>query len=325
MRKTCLKMVYELAKKDKRIFFIGSDPGSGTLDEFKKEMPDRFFIEGISEANLVGMAAGLALEGKIVYVNTIATFMTRRCYEQIVLDACLHNANIRLIGTGAGLVYAPLGPTHQAIEDLAIMRAIPNMTVVAVADAEEMKRLMPLTVNHKGPIYIRLAKGEDPIVSSSRHSFEIGKAILMRKGSDALIITTGITLRLALEAADELAKQGIQAGVLHVHTLKPIDKKAIIENASQVPVIVTVEEHTIINGLGSAVAEIISEANFNPAKSFRRLGIPDVFAEHYGSQENLMTEFGISSKELVKTIKELRKKDGEAGKKIGKKAGKPGH
>ena len=133
MRQMCLDMVYELAKEDPRIFFIGSDLGANTLDKFKEEMPSRFLMEGISEANVVGMATGMALEGKIPYVNTIATFITRRCYEQVVLDASLHNVNVRLIGNGGGLVYAPLGPTHLAIEDLAIMRAIPNMTIVALS------------------------------------------------------------------------------------------------------------------------------------------------------------------------------------------------
>src|SRR5213592_787712 len=149
MRKTCLDMVYELARKDERIFFIGSDLGIGTLKQFKAEMPDRFLMEGVSEANVVGVAAGLALEGKIVYVNTIATFLTRRCFEQVALDLCLHNANVRLIGNGGGVVYAPLGPTHLAIDDLAIMRAVPNMTIVAPCDADEMGRLMPLTLSHR--------------------------------------------------------------------------------------------------------------------------------------------------------------------------------
>src|SRR2546425_5843786 len=144
-------MVYELAKKDERIVFIGSDLGIGTLDNFRKEMPNRFFMEGVSEANIVGMAAGLALEGRIVYVNTIATFITRRCFEQVVLDLGLHNANVRLIGSGGGVVYAPLGPTHLAIDDIAIMRAIPNMTIVAPCDANEMGRLMPLTLDSHGP------------------------------------------------------------------------------------------------------------------------------------------------------------------------------
>jgi len=169
MRKTCLDMVYELAQEDDRIFFIGSDLGFGTLKDFKENIPERFFMEGVSEANLVGMGCGLAHEGKIVYVNTIATFLSRRCFEQIVLDAGLHKANIRLIANGGGLVYAPLGPTHLAIDDIAILRAIPGMTIVAVADANEMRRFMPQTVDYPGPIYIRLAKGHDhPLVRAHK-------------------------------------------------------------------------------------------------------------------------------------------------------------
>ena len=305
MRQTCLNMVYELAKADERVFFIGSDLGVGTLQKFKDDMPDRFFMEGVGEANLIGMAAGLAMEGKITYVNTIATFLTRRCFEQIVLDACLHNANIRLIANGGGTVYAPLGPTHLAIEDMAILRAIPNMTIVAPADADEMRRFMPLTVDYQGPIYIRLAKGYDPIVTNDDTPFEIGKAIPMREGSDALIVTTGITLKSALEAAEALSQDGFEAGVLHVHTVKPLDVDAILASAARVPVIVTVEEHSIIGGLGGAVAEIIAEAGFDPAKRFKRLGIPDVFPDEYGSQDSLMARYSITTKQLVSTIAEL--------------------
>jgi len=305
MRQMCLDMVYELAKEDPRIFFIGSDLGANTLDKFKEEMPSRFFMEGISEANVVGMATGLALEGKIVYVNTIATFITRRCYEQVVLDASLHNVNVRLIGNGGGLVYAPLGPTHLAIEDLAIMRAIPNMTIVAPADADEMRRFMPLTVDHQGPIYIRLGKGYDPIVSNDDVPFEIGKAIPMRQGTDALILTTGITLKVGLEAAGLLEKQGINAGVLHVHTIKPLDVDGILEQCANVRSVVAVEEHTVIGGLGSAVAEIISEAGFDPAKQFKRIGLPDVFPDQYGSQESLMERYSITATEVARVTRGL--------------------
>src|SRR5437762_18872 len=209
MRKTCLDMVYELAKKDQRIFFIGSDLGVGTLKKFKAEMPERFLMEGVSEANVVGMAAGLALEGKIVYVNTIATFLTRRCFEQVVLDLCLHNANVRMIANGGGVVYAPLGPTHLAIEDMAILRSIPNMTIVAPCDADEMRRVMPLTVEHNGPMYIRLGKGGDPIVSTDAVPFQVGRAIPMALGDDALLVSTGITLKIALDAAASLERDGI--------------------------------------------------------------------------------------------------------------------
>lgn len=305
MRQTCLNMVHELAKEDERIFFIGSDLGVGVLDQFKNEIPDRFFMEGVSEASIIGMATGLALEGKIPYVNTIATFITRRCYEQILLDACLHNVKVRLIGNGGGMVYAPLGPTHLATEDLAILRAAPNMTILAPADADEMRRLMPLTVDHKGPIYIRLAKGYDPIVTNDDYPVAIGKSIPMREGKDALIVTTGITLRSGLEAAETLSRDGIQASVLHCHTVKPLDEEAILSRANQTSVIVTVEEHSVIGGLGSAVAELISEAWFDSPKRFKRIGIPDVFPDEYGSQDTLMDRYSINATEVALVVKKL--------------------
>ncbi|MQF95131.1 MAG: transketolase [SAR202 cluster bacterium] len=302
MRQTCLNMVHELAKTDERIFFIGSDVGAGTLDGFKNDMPDRFFMEGISEAHIIGMAGGLALEGNIPYVNTIATFLTRRCFEQLVVDLGLHNANVRLIANGGGLVYAPLGPTHEAIEDLAILRSIPNMTILAPADADEMRRFMPLTVDYPGPIYIRLGKGYDPIVSNDKNVVEIGKAIPMQEGKDALILTTGVTLQRGLEAADVLNERGLTPSVLHLPTVKPLDTEAILDHAAGVSVIVTVEEHTILGGLGSAVAEIIAETGFNPAKRFKRIGIPDVFPDEYGSQDSLMDRYNINARSIADTV-----------------------
>jgi transketolase len=305
MRKRCLDEVYELAKKDERIVFIGSDLGVGTLDQFKNELPDRFFMEGVSEANLVGMAAGLALEGKIVYVNTIATFLTRRCFEQNVLDLGLHNANVRLIANGGGVVYAPLGPTHLAIDDIAIMRAIPNMTVVAPCDANEMARLMPLTVEHRGPVYIRLGKGGDPIVSTDAALFEIGRAISIIRGDDALLVSTGITLKIALDAAAGLEAQGISAGVLHMPTVKPLDVGAFLAHAAPVEAIVSIEEHSVIGGLGGALAEIVAEAAFDPAKRFKRIGIPDVFPHGYGSQATMMAQCGITAERTMIVVREL--------------------
>lgn len=305
MRKVCLDMVYELAKRDERVCFIGSDLGAGTLQRFKVEFPDRFFMEGVSEATIIGMAAGLAMEGRIPYVNTIATFLTRRCFEQIVIDLCLHHANVRLIGNGGGLVYAPLGPTHLAIDDVAILRAIPNMTIIAPADANEMRRLMPQTLGHQGPIYIRLAKGNDPMVTREDGPFEIGKAVPMREGSDALIATTGVTLKLALDAAEALREQGIEAAVLHLPTIKPLDTHAVLQYAAAVPVVVAIEEHTVLGGLGSAIAEVIAEANFAPAKRFKRIGIPDVFPDQYGSQASLMKRYGITTEQLTSTVTSL--------------------
>lgn len=305
MRKTCLDMVYELAKTDPRIVFIGSDLGVGTLNQFKQEMPDRFFMEGVSEANMIGMAAGLALEGKIVYANTIATFLTRRCFEQVALDLCLHDVRVRLIGNGGGLVYAPLGPTHLAFEDIAMFRALPRMTILAPADANEMRRMMPLTVEHPGPIYIRIAKGGDPIVTNDSTPFVVGKAFPMRQGSDALIVTTGVMLKRALDAAELLRAEGLEASVLHVPTVKPLDGVTVLDYAARVPAIVTVEEHTIIGGLGSAIAELLGEANFSAPKRFKRIGIPDTFPDQYGSQDSLLARYDITANNIVHNIHKL--------------------
>lgn len=305
MRKTCLDCIYALAKGDQRIVFVGSDLGAGTLDAFRRELPERFFMEGISEQHVVGMAAGLALEGRIPYVNTIATFLTRRCLDQVVLDLCLQGAAVRLVGNGGGLVYAPLGPTHQAVEDIALMRAIPNMTIVVPADARELTALMPQTVDWPGPLYIRLAKGYDPIVTPEGHAPVLGKAFSARPGKDALVVTTGTCLGQALAVAERMAAQGREVGVLHLHTVKPFDREAFRSAAASAPVVVSLEEHSVIGGLGSAVAEELAEANFAAPKRFKRLGIPDVFPHNYGSQNQLKELYGISEAALAATLQEL--------------------
>ncbi len=318
MRKACLEMVFDLAKDDERIVFVGSDLGYGTLEEFGQELPDRFYMEGISEMNVVGMAAGLAMEGSVPYVNTIATFLTRRCYEQVAMDVCHANLPVRLIGNGAGLVYAPLGPTHEAIDDIAIMRALPNMTIVAPADAAEMRQFMRVSVEHAGPIYIRLAKGYDPIVTDPSAPFEIGKAVSMRTGPDALLVTTGIGLRICLEAAQLLSSGGIEAGVLHLPTIKPLDVESLLARIAEVPVTVSVEEHSIVGGLGSAVAELIAEAPFDVPKRFARIGIPDVFPHQYGTQNTQLEHFGITPRHVAAAVKSLAaqatRSPGRAGK-----------
>ena len=303
MRQTCLNTIYELAKRDPRVFFVGSDLGAGTLNRFREEMPDRFLMEGVSEANIVGVAAGLAMEGKIPYVHTIATFLTRRCFEQIVLDVGLHHVNVRLIGAGGGLVYAPLGPTHLAIDDLAIMRTVPNMTVIAPADAEEMRSATLLSVEHRGPVYIRMAKGSDPIVTAEAPAFAIGRARMLRHGRDALAVTTGIALQLALEAARTLAADGIDLAVLHMPTLKPFDRAALLAAVAEAPIVVTVEEHTLIGGLGSAVAEAVAEEGFTPPRRFTRIGIPDTFPEGFGSQASLMAHYGITAAAVAHAVR----------------------
>lgn len=308
MRKVCLDSVYHSAKTDPRVVFIGSDLGPGVLNAMKKEMPDRFFMEGVSEQHVIGMAAGLAMEGFIPYVNTIATFLTRRCYEQVALDLCLQDLPVRLIANGGGVVYAPLGPTHLAVEDLAIMRALPNMTVVAPCDADEMRRFMVKTVDWPHPIYIRLAKGGDEIVSREGDGFEIGKAILLREPGIGLFVTTGVMTQLALRAADQLAVEGLSCGVLHMHTVKPLDQAALHAWLPRVQRVVTVEEHTRIGGLGSAILEFCNDEMPEQAFKVRRIGIPDRFADQYGSQNSLLRHWGITMDSLCDTMrKQLRK------------------
>ena len=295
MRKTALDCVYELAKRDERVVFIGSDLGPGLLDAMKHAMPDRFFMEGVSEQHIIGMAAGLAMEGFIPYVNTIATFLTRRCYEQIALDLCLQNLPVRLIANGGGAVYAPLGPTHLAVEDLAIMRALPNMTVVAPCDANEMTRLMDATLDWKQPIYIRLAKGGDAIVSRATDHFEIGKAILISEPGQGLFISTGVMTQVAIKASEQLALEGLTCGVLHMHTIKPLDNEALSRLLPSVDGIVTLEEHTRIGGLGSSVLEFCNDYIPEQSPKITRIGIPDKFANQYGSQNSLLQYWGITT------------------------------
>jgi transketolase len=302
MRATCLNMVYELAKRDKRPLFIGSDLSPGLLGEMHKHMPDRWYMEGIAEANLIGMAAGLAMEGYMPFVNTIATFITRRCYEQVAVDLCLHELPVRLISNGGGLVYAPLGPTHLAIEDIAIMRALPNMTVTAVCDAKEMVRLMNCTLDWPNPIYIRLAKGGDPVVSRDENGFAIGKAIPMRKARSKraiVLMATGVMTTNCLAAAELLAKDGIDVSVLHFHTIKPLDEDAVLSFADGAELVVTVEEGTRIGGFGSAVTDAVTERLGSSTPPMLRLGLPDAFPHKYGQQEDLFEIYGLMPQQIA--------------------------
>ncbi len=303
MRRTSLDMVYELAKTDDRVVFIGSDLGPGVLDQFREEMPDRFFMEGVSEANIIGMAAGLALEGYVPYVNTIATFLTRRCFEQVAMDVCLHDLPVRLIANGGGFVYAPLGPTHIAIDDIALMRSLPNMTVVSPADAEEMKRAMPQTLDWAHPIYVRLGKGGDPIVSDEDAGFDIGKGIVMRRPGSVLIASSGVMTGRALEAAEMLAKSGVTCGVVHFHTIKPLDADLITDLARGVSSIFTLDEHLRSGGLGSAILETLSDTLGTQMPHVERLGVPDAFTREYGSQDTMMRSYGLQPFQIAETIR----------------------
>ena len=305
VRKACLETIHELARRDERVLFFGSDIGAGTLDGFRKEFPGRFFMEGVSEANIVGVMSGLAMNGWIPYLNTLAVFLTRRCYEQILLDAAMHRLPVRLCGSGGGVVYAPLGPTHLAFDDLALMRAIPGMTIIAPCDAEEMRRLAAQTLDWEGPVYVRFGKGGDPLVSDPALPCRIGRGVMMRGGSDALLVTTGITAQIALAAHAQLARLGVAAGVLHLHTVAPLDAALLLEAAAGVTAVVSVEEHNLTGGLGSAVAEVLAEANLPRAPRFRRLALTDGFHPEYGTQAGLLNHSGVSPEAVAHAVQKL--------------------
>jgi transketolase len=314
MRQTCVNMVHELARRDDRVVFIGSDLSPGLLAGMQEQFPDRFYMEGVSEQNVIGLAAGMALDGMIPYVNTIATFITRRCYEQVAVDLCVHDLPVRLIANGGGLVYAPLGPTHEAIEDIAIMRALPNMTVVAPADAEEMKRFMAVSLDWPHPIYIRLAKGGDEVVTRPEHGFSIGQAYLLREAESGnanpvLLVGTGVATAQALGAAELLAADGIACQVLHVPTVKPLDVATLEGLARTARLVITVEEHTVIGGLGSAVTDALVDRLDGRVPRMRRIGIPDRFASDYGNQEWLMEGFGLHAANIASVVRKAVRSD----------------
>ena len=304
MRKTSLEMVYEHACLDPRVVFIGSDVGPGTLSKFREEMPDRFFMEGISEANAVGMAAGLASEGYTVYVNTIAVFLTRRVYEQVALDVCLRNLNVRLIGNGGGMVYAPLGPTHMATDDIALMRALPNMTIIAPADVPEMRRLMRGLRTQTGPAYIRVGKGTEPEVTGHVEAPFAG-ACLMQEGAGVVVATTGITLHTALAAADQLAAAQLRPTLLHFPVVKPLDTDSLTLHLRDASALVVVEEHVPAGGLASAIAQwLVSRDDLRHVRT-RRIGLPDTFPNRYGSQAQLLEHYGITPLHIAETVQAL--------------------
>ncbi len=292
-------MVHELAKRDDRVVFIGSDLSPGLLADMKKELPHCHYMEGVSEALVVGMAAGMALDGFIPYINTIANFFTRRALEQIAIDLCLHDLPVRLIANGGGLIYAPLGPTHQATDDFALMRALSNMTIVVPADAAEMKRFMEVSVDWPHPIYIRLGDGRRTVIPDA--PFEIGKGYHVRKAIQAggpLLIGTGIGTVIALDAAEQM-----DVDVLHLPTVKPLDEDMIIDLGRRASVVVTIEEHSCIGGLGSAVTDLFArEFHQRLLPPIHRVALPDAFMHDYGTQESLLKDNGVSVEAVLKLI-----------------------
>ncbi|OUR93632.1 hypothetical protein A9Q84_19380 [Halobacteriovorax marinus] len=303
MRKMGLKTISEMAKKNDQVIFIGSDLGPGVLEDLKTERPEQFFMEGISEAHVLGMAAGLSMDGHIVYVNTIATFLVKRSLEQLAIDICAENLNVRLYGNGGGLVYGPLGYTHTCLDDFAILQGLPNITVLAPADEFEMQALMQDSLTHQGPIYIRLGKGGDPLVTKTKN-IKIGKAQYFgeSESGDILLVTTGIMLQRCLDIQKILAEKGLVAHVLHNSTVKPLDDKSLEHYAKSHKKVVVVEEHLKYGGLGSIVSQTLFEKEIFVKFAHFHLGTD--YVHEYGRQEELLEFFGVTPEVIAKKLLE---------------------
>jgi transketolase len=304
MRTAFIQTLIECARANERIWLLVGDLGYSVVEPFRQEFPDRFINVGVAEQNMTGVATGLALSGKIVFTYSIANFPTLRCLEQIRNDVCYHNLNVKIVAVGGGFAYGAQGMTHHATEGLAIMRALPSMTVVAPADPVETRLATRAIVDWTGPCYLQLGKASEAVVHQTPPAFNIGKAITVREGSDVTLITTGGILFNAVEAAEQLARQGIQARVLSMHTLKPLDTEAVLAAVQQTKAIITVEEHSLIGGLGSAVAEVLAELG-NSHITFRRIGIKDEFCQQVGSQEYLRGIYGLSVDGIVEVVRSL--------------------
>lgn len=288
-----------LGEKYKDIVVLDADLSEATKTiEFKNKFPDRFFDMGIAEQDLMGTAAGLALGGKIPFASTFAIFATGRAYDQIRNSICYSNLNVKIAATHAGITVGEDGASHQALEDIALMRVIPNLTVLSPSDDAETKYLLEEAVKYDGPVYIRLARPKTESIYEEGTKFEIGKAVCHGEGIDATIIATGVTVTEALKAQKELKENGIDIRVVDMHTIKPIDKEAIIKAAKETNKIITVEDHNIIGGLGSAVCEVLSESY--PTK-VTRLGINDEFGQS-GKWDELMEHYGITKERIIEEI-----------------------
>lgn len=302
MRNTFVETLITLAEQDDRIFLICGDLGFSVLEVFASKFPDRFLNAGVAEQNMTGLAAGLAMSGKIVFTYSIANFPVMRCLEQIRNDVCYHNVNVKVVAVGGGLAYGPQGYTHHGLEDLAVTRVLPNMTVVAPADPVETRLATRAIAAHNGPCYLRLGKANEPVVHTVAPHFELGRAIHFRKGGDVTIITTGGILELAAKAAEKLAATNIAAAVLSMPTIQPIDADAILLAAEQTGAIITVEEHGI-GGLASAVAEVLAPSGI--ACKLHPMHMPRTPFTHAGSQQILRAQAGITPEKIAEAATKL--------------------
>ena len=301
MRKVFNQELLKIARRDPRIFMVLADIGYGEIEPFAEALPDRFINCGVAEQNMTGVACGVAMEGNIAITYSIANFPTLRCLEQVRNDVCYHNANVKIVIIGGGMSYGELGISHHATEDLAIMRALPNMVCVAPCDKAEARAAVEAMIAYSGPLYYRCGYKNEPDVHDRPFKFELGKAIEVIPGNDLTVIFTGTIGDFARQAVLAAAECGIHCRLLSMHTVKPIDREAVVRAAVETGGIITVEEHNICGGLGSAVAEALCDAN--TACKFKRMALPDVNVTKIGSQNWLRGYYGLGVADILREIK----------------------
>lgn len=300
MRDTFFDALYDIAKKDNKVMLVSADCGAPSLDKFREKLKDQYITVGIAEQNMVSVAAGLAIEGNIVYMYAIAPFVTLRCYEQIKVDICCMNLPVTAIGVGAGLAYDIMGPTHHATEDISIMRALPNMTIFNPSDSIMSEAMARASYELPGPKYVRFDRTGIPDIYTKR-SFDIKEGLVnLKSGSDVCIIATGNMVERALKVAQELSKHSIEAGVIDLFRIKPINEKLLLEAIGRSSSVVTLEEHMVTGGIGSAVAEAMADNSL--ARPILRLGICDEYFFEYGGREVLHCLAKLDRESVTKRI-----------------------
>lgn len=302
MRDTFVKTLVELAKENKNIELVTGDLGFGVLKPYWEAVPNQFTNAGIAEQNMTALAAGMALEGKSVFTYSIGNFPTLRCVEQIRNDCCYHNANVKIVCVGGGFVYGSLGMSHHATEDIAIMRALPDMVVLAPGDLTEAEAATKAIAEYNGTCYLRLGRGGEKRIHEKIENFQIGKAIKVKDGTKVAIFSTGAIFEEVEEAVALLKEKGIDPEVYTFPTVKPIDRKVILDAAEKFDLIATIEEHNVVGGFGSAVAEVMAE---NPQNAkLLKIGLEDTYSSKVGSQKYLRSEFQIDAKGIANKILE---------------------
>jgi len=301
MRNAFASEITALAAQDERLVLLLGDIGNRLFNEFKERFSDRFYNCGVAEANMTGMAAGLALCGMRPITYSITPFAVTRCLEQIKVDVCCQNLPVVIVGTGSGLSYAGLGATHHSMEDIATLRSMPNLTIICPADIMEVRLALRAALKHSGPIYIRLGKKGEPLVHKVEPEFAIGKGIILIEGKDVCILSSGNMLPVAVQTADLLKNHNISSRLISVHTVKPLDEPLLAEAFSNFTLVVTLEEHSLIGGFGSSVAEWLADQPPQPSRLLR-IGAPDRFLHEGGGQNHARQVFGLTGEDIAAKV-----------------------